>query len=126
MKALLCLLAASLATAHADPQLDSWFTTTSGKYARIYTTTAAETAGNSATTWSRGSGVQTLPTYAGVNQVSYSANYVYIRTTGLASHVMGPWYLDAAKQQNFPNFPSNTAKIFRFPRTSTIPASKTN
>jgi hypothetical protein len=126
MKALLCLFAASLASAYADAQLDSWFTATSGKYARIYTTVAAETAGSSATTWSRGSGAQTLPTYAGVNQVSSSANYVYIRTTGLASHVMGPWYLDAAKSQNFPNFPSNTAKIFRFPRTPTVPAAKTN
>src|SRR5262245_55592477 len=115
MKALLCLLVIPLATAVADPQLDSWHTANSGRYARLYTTVAAETAGNSATTWSRGAGVQTLPTYAGVNQVSYSATYVYIRTTGLASHAMGPWFLDAAKSQNFPNFPSNTAKIFRFP-----------
>ena len=36
--------------------------------------------------------------------------------TGLAGHIMGPWYLDAAKTQNFPNFPSNTAKIYRIPR----------
>ncbi len=121
MKMLLTLLAIGAASAWADPQLDSWFTTTSGKYARIYTTTAAESAGNAATTWSRGSGTQTLPTYSGVNQVSFSANYVYIRTTGLASHVMGPWYLDAAKSTNFPNFPSNTAKIFRIPRTPVIP-----
>lgn len=126
MKALLLLVALGSATALADPRLDSWYTATSGKYARIYTTVAAETAGNSATTWSRGSGTQTSPTYSGVNQVSYSANYVYIRTTGLASHVMGPWFLDAAKSQNFPNFPSNTAKIFRFPRTPVIPTSKTN
>jgi hypothetical protein len=38
---------------------------------------------------------------------------------------MGPWYLDAAKTQNFPNFPSNTATIYRIPRTPVIPATKT-
>ena len=54
-----------------------------------------------------------------------SASWVYIRTTGLGSHVMGPWYLDSAKTQNFPNFPSNTATIYRIPRTPAVPASKT-
>jgi hypothetical protein len=126
MKALLLLFGATLATASADPQLTSWFTTNSGKYARLFTSSANESAGVSVTTWSRGAGVQTQPTYAGVNEISFSNNYVYIRTTGLASHVMGPWYLDAGKTQNFPNFPSNTAKIFRFPRTPNIPATKTN
>ena len=111
--------------AHADPQLTSWFTADSGQYARIYQSTAAETAGTVSKTWSRGSGVQTSPTYAGVSEIVYSASWVYIRTTGLASHIMGPWYLDAAKTQNFPNFPSNTATIYRIPRTPAIPATKT-
>ena len=126
-KTLLALTAIAFAiSAHADPRLTSWYTAKSGQYARLYTTVAAETAGASVTTWSRGAGVQASPTYAGVSEVTYSANYVYIRTTGLAGHVMGPWFLDAAKTQNFPNFPSNTAKIFRFPRTPVIPATKTN
>jgi len=34
-------------------------------------------------------------------------------------------YLDAAKSANFPNFPSNTAKIYRIPRLAVIPANKT-
>jgi YHYH protein len=111
--------------AHADPQLTSWFTEDSGQYARLYQSTAAETAGTVSKTWSRGTGVQTSPTYAGVSQISHSANWVYIRSTGLAGHIMGPWYLDAAKTTNFPNFPSNTAKIYRIPRVPVIPASKT-
>lgn len=115
------------ATALGDPQLTSWYTADSGRYARIYDTVAAESTGPTAAlkTWSRGSGTQTQSTYAGVSEVSYSTNYVYIRTTGLASYVMGPWYLDSGKQQNFPNFPSNTGKIYRIPRTPTIPATKT-
>ncbi len=81
--------------------------------------------GTSVTTWSRGAGVQSAPTYAGVHQIDYSANWVYIHTTGLGSHVMGPWYLNAAKTNLFPNYPSNTAAMFRFPRVPAIPAGKT-
>lgn len=113
-----------LASAKADPQLSSWFTGDSGQYARLYQSTAAESAGTSSTTWSRGTGVQSSPTYAGISKIQYSSNWVYIRTSGLAGHVMGPWYLDAAKTQNFPNFPANQAKIFRIPRSPVIPTVK--
>lgn len=109
----------------ADPQITSWYTADSGQYARIYQTTAAESARTASTTWSRGQGTQNSPTYAGVSQISYSANRIYIRATGLASHLMGPWYLDTAKTQNSPNFPANTTRIYRIPRTPTIPATKT-
>ncbi len=105
--------------------LRSWFTADSGEYARIFQTQAALTAGTSSTTWSRGSGVQSNPVYAGVHQVDYSASWAYIHTSGLGSHIMGPWYLNAAKTTDFPNFPSNTAATFRFPRTPTIPTTKT-
>ncbi len=121
----LCLGLSSLIS-RADPQLTSWYTVNSSRYARIYENSANETAGTTSTTWSRGSGTQASPTYADVNEVSYSASWVYIRTTGLASHIMGPWYINAAKTTNFPNFPSNTSSIYRIPRTPTIPATKTD
>ena len=116
-------LFASLACSHADPQLTSWFTANSGQYARVYTSAANETAGTKSVTWTRTAGgqttAQTAPTYSDVNEINYSPNWVYIRTTGLASHVMGPW------PDNFPSFPSNTAVIYRIPRTPSIPGSKT-
>lgn len=115
----------STGSVFADAQLDSWFTRDSGRYARIYQTSADLTAGNAVTTWSRGSGVQSSPVYAGVHDVSYSASWVYIHTSGLASYVMGPWYLNAAKTQLFPNYPGNTKTLYRIPRSPTIPASKT-
>jgi hypothetical protein len=115
-----------LASVHAaDPRVDSWFTADSGKYARIYPTLADELAGNSATTWSRGQGTQLLPVYAGVREVLSSANWVYIRSSGLASYVMGPWYLNTAKTQLFPNYPANTRVIYRVPRNPVAPATKT-
>ena len=101
---LLLILAGGLA--HADPLLTSWFTADSGQYARIYQSTADETSRTASKTWSRGTGVQSTPTYAGVSKIVYSTNWVYIRSTGLAGYIMGPWYLDDAKSQNFPNFPS--------------------
>jgi hypothetical protein len=109
----------------ADPRVDSWFTQNSGQYARIYRTTADESAGTSVTTWTRGQGTQSLPVYAGVREIYSSADWVYIRSSGLASYVMGPWYLNAAKTQLFPNYPANTRVLYRIPRQPTVPATKT-
>lgn len=108
-----------------DPRITSWFVAPSGNYARLYESTAARNAGTAVTTWSRNQGVQSTPSYAGVMQVSYSDAWVYLRSSGLGYHTMGPWYLDAAKTQNFPNFPANQNVLYRIPRTSTIPATKT-
>ncbi len=107
------------------PLLTSWFTANSAEYVRIYPTLNDQNNQTSATTWSRGTGVQSTPTYADVHQVDYSNAWVYIHTTGLASYVMGPWYLNAAKTNLFPNYPSNTATKYRFPRVPTIPTTKT-
>src|SRR5678816_976240 len=81
--------------------------------------------GNAVSTWSRGSISQTVPAYCGVYFVGYSANWVYIRSTGLASHIMGPWYLNAGHTMLFPNVPKNTATLYRIPRTTTVPSTKT-
>jgi hypothetical protein len=109
----------------ADPLIDSWFTTYSGKYARIYLTDTDKTTDNAASTWSRGSISQSIPAYCGVYFVGSSASWVYIRSTGLGSHVMGPWYLNTAHTQLFPNVPHNTATLYRLPRTATVQATKT-
>ena len=109
----LCLLDSSV---RADPQLSSWLTAGSTKYARIYTSIANQTAGISTTTWTG----QASPTYAGVHEISYSPGWVYIRNSGLAPYIMGPW--------KNPNFPKNTGAAtgaYRFPRTPVVPTSKT-
>lgn len=97
----------------ADPRVDSWFTGNSAKYARIYTSTGNRTSGISTNTWTG----QTLPAYAGVQAIFTSANWTYIKTTGLGGHVMGPW--------NNPNLPKNQGTLYRFPRTPVIPPGKT-
>jgi hypothetical protein len=119
---LLGIFLAIATVAHADdPRTNSWFTTYSGKYARTFTNAASLASGNAVTTWGNGSQTQSSPAYCGVQEVYSSSNWVYFRTTGLASHTMGNWSV------GFPNLPANQKVLYRIPRTNmiTIPATKT-
>src|ERR1051326_2748405 len=112
VKRLLVSVLSSLALqCFADPQLTSWFTTYSGKYARVYTNDAAKTAGNAASIWSNGTQIQSSPAYAGVQELYSSSNWVYLKTSGLAVHTMGPWL-----NGSFPNLPKNQNVLYRIPR----------
>ena len=112
------VLAGSVA---ADPLIDSWYTTFSGRYARIYPTDAAKASGTASTTGGNGSLTQSSPAYSGVQAIYSSSSWVYIKTTGLGSHIMGPWYLDAAHSQIFPNLPIRQSVTYRIPRTVIVP-----
>lgn len=116
------ILLLSGASLEASPLISSWFTELSGRYARIYEDNDAQAAQTPVTTWNRGDGVQANPVYAGITQISYDASDVYIRTSNLGLHIMGPWY--GGNGSLFPNYPANQADIFRFPRTPIIPANK--
>jgi len=108
--------------AQADPLISSWMTTYSGKYARIYTNDTTKLSGSSVTTWSN----QTTPAYCGISTILSSPNWVYIKTTGLGSHVMGPWYGNAAHTVAFGGgYPRNQKATYRFPRSSSVTPSKT-
>jgi len=97
-------------------------TTYSGKYARIYTNDAGKLSGSSFTTWSN----QTTPAYCGISTVLSSSNWVYIKTTGLGSHIMGPWYGNAAHTVAFGGgYPKNQKETYNFPRNPAVPATKT-
>lgn len=124
---LLSLAAAPLLPAQTptDPRITGWYVAPSGRYARLYETEAAKNAGTSVTTWSRGQGTQSTPSYAGIAQISYSNSWVYLRSSGLGYHTMGPWYLNAAHTQLFNNLPANQNVLYRIPRTPTVPTTKT-
>ena len=49
------------APAFADPQLTSWFTLDSGKFAQIYRNDADKISGRTETTWSNGRQTQSQP-----------------------------------------------------------------
>ncbi len=118
------LLGAQLVS--ADPQLSSWLTQPTGRYASIYASDAAQASQDATTTWTHpnGGASQLLPTYAGVHEVAATDTTVYVRATGLGFHVMGPWYTDGNRDTVVNNFPNNIADIFHFPRTPVIPITK--
>ncbi|MEP2774302.1 MAG: YHYH protein [Luteolibacter sp.] len=134
----IALLALLAGTTHAEPILSSWYTEGSGRYARIWATQAQETTerggggSTSLTTWDSADyagvnvGDQPLPVYAGIQGISYSNSYVYIKSTGLANNIMGPWFLNAARTTQFPSFPGNAAILYRFPRSTNYASTYTN
>jgi len=105
--------------ASGDPQVDSWFTTYSGKYAHIYTNDTMKANGTTVTTWSNGQQTQSSPAYCGAQQILTSSSNVYVRSTGLGSHVMGPWWMTEAHTTVFVNLPANQKMIYKFPRVPT-------
>ena len=112
----------SIAPALAASITSSWFTDFSGQYARTYPTLADQTAQGAVTSWTHPTGnSQPTPTYAGVSEISTTSTDLYIRTSGLAFQIMGPWFLNAAKTNLFPNYPGNIAQSARFPLTPQIP-----
>ncbi len=106
-------------TSATDARIDSWITDQSGRYARLYLNAAAQASGTSTTTWNNGTQTQARPAYSGVQEVYSSANWVYLRTTGLGIHTMGPW------PATFPNLPANQHAFYRIPRSAAVPTSKT-
>ncbi len=109
-----------------DALVSSWFTKLTGRYARIYETDASRLSNESVTTWGNGNQDQDMPAYAGLQEIFSSDNWVYIRTTGLGMHTMGPWYNNAARSVIFVNMPANQNAIYRFPRVPTVPGTKVN
>lgn len=84
-------------TAAAAPVLTSWFTQNSTSYARVIqngtlTTPVAVWPSAGVTNNNTGTAAQTLPVYADVQRIRYTATDVYINANGLASYTMGPWY----------------------------------
>jgi hypothetical protein len=112
-------------SASADPRTNCWLTTYSGQYARIYTNSTMQLNGTAMTTWANSSFAQSLPAYCGIQEVYSSSNWIYVRSTGLASYTMGPWFMNATHTQLFPNLPTNQQVLYRFPRTNSVPTTKT-
>lgn len=122
----LALLSAS--NVHADPRLTQWMTTNSTKYGRVTeTTTSAPVAvwPSPGVTQNNVNNAQLLPAYADVQQVLYSTNFVYVRSSDLASHRMGPWYKEYAKINVNGLWPENRRLTSKVPRNPT-PATTQN
>src|SRR3569833_1554221 len=91
-----------------DPRTNSWFTTYSGQYARIFTNNNKKATNAALTTWSNGSQTQSAPSYCGVQEDDSSSIWVYVFSTGLSGYNMCPRHNGA-----FPNLPTNQKLLFR-------------
>ena len=118
MKTILAIVfsTALCASVFADPQITSWFTADSGQFAQIYRTDADKFSGHAETTWSNGRQNQWQPAFNGVQEIRSSTNWIYVRSTGLGSQVMGPWYIDSQRRILFPNLPADQHFIIAIPR----------
>lgn len=119
----------TILAAQADPQLTSWITAYSSKYARIHRTDAEKLAGTTYTTWTNTRNTQSLPVYCGIQTITYSSSWIYFNTSDLGPYTMGPWYDNAARTTDFVNLPVNQNLNYRIPRTSTLtapPVTKSN
>lgn len=110
-----------------DPHITSWRTASSAAYARVWETASDKASNNAVSTWPRsgltnGGGGQSTNTYSDVQRVAYSANYVYIYTTGLASYTMGNWL--TPNGMTYMSWPTNRGAIHRIPRNPSIPTTK--
>jgi hypothetical protein len=94
------LLLVCASAVHADPILTSWFTENSGVLARVIQSGTLTTP---VTTWpaagvtnnNTGGAAQTVPAYADVQRIRYTATDVYINASGFGSYTMGPWFNNA-------------------------------
>ncbi|MDB6024039.1 MAG: hypothetical protein JWM68_262 [Verrucomicrobiales bacterium] len=120
--------ASPVSRADVDPRTNSWITSSAGQYARLYTNATAQAAGNAVTTWTFSSisgtpvtGSQTNPVYSGVQEITSSTNWVYIRSSALPASPIGPLvaYAPAAML-----LPYNQKAFFRIPRTPAYTSSK--
>ena len=70
-------------------------------------------------------GATSTPILVDIQQIRFNDTTVYINGTGLANHVMGPWFDPHQNGGNFGNFPSNQNYTRAFPRTPTVATTKT-
>jgi hypothetical protein len=112
----------AIVTASVSPNLTTWLLKYTTQYAQILYDSAANVVTGPVTTWTG----MTTATDADVQTISSSSNYVYLQTSALASHMMGPWYNNTAKTAPFVNLPTNQNVISRIPLTPAVPTTKTN
>ena len=112
------------------PVETAWQKITGAEYARIYRTQSRALSGLSDTTWAPEgpvrNGRQDVPSYAGIDSIRVSANWVYAKGSAMPHYTMGPWYFDAAKTQLFVNYPNQWDMLARIPRQPAPAVTKKN
>lgn len=105
----------------ADPQLTSWFTENSDDFAQV-----REQSGSTlVTTWpaaglsnlNNGGASQATSVRSDIQRIAYTGNNLYLESSGLASHVMGPWFNNNGNR--FGRWPLDQMNVIRITRNPT-------
>ena len=112
------------------PLLNSWLTKNSWQSSRV--TSGYDPSAGPSETWptnaprgTRHSGGASEPLKADIQRLRFSDTSVYVSANGLASYVMGPWFEATMDGGVFDNFPGVQKLQMQFPRTPTVPTSRT-
>ncbi len=81
------MLLALAANALADPQITSWLTLNSAKFAQIYRTDAEKISGSPETTWGNGRNAQSQPAFCAVQQILPPTSFVNQANASLTAAV---------------------------------------
>jgi hypothetical protein len=108
-------------SASTTPAILSWLLKNTAQAATILYDSAANVVTGPVCTWTGNA----TAIDADIQTIAYSSDYVYLSASGMASHMMGPWYNNTAKTAAFPNLPTNQNYQSRIPLTPVVAATKT-
>jgi hypothetical protein len=98
-----------------DPSLTSWLTKNNEEFAHIVDAEKPEE--TSVVTWPG----QNKPAHPDISEVLYSDKWVYVSGSGLASHLMGPWYdPDGSVFRNWPTDQNFQDRFPRYPEAAVV------
>jgi hypothetical protein len=106
---------------NSNPAVSSWLETFTSQLAQILYVNSSDAVVGPVTTWTG----NTAAVDADIQEVRFSSDYVYLNISGLASHMMGPWYMTSAKTSAFVNLPTNQNTVSRIPLTPAVASTKT-
>jgi uncharacterized protein (TIGR03437 family) len=117
-------------TSATAPSLTSWATKNNKQQALVVS--SFNPAAGAKTTWPFEtpsgitiSGGATTPVLADTQQIRFSDSTVYINSSGLPSHIVGPWFDPLMTGGNFTNYPKDQNYQLMFPRSPSPAATKT-
>lgn len=123
--------AGTLSGGLTTPAATSWPTKNSTQFAKVVS--GFDPSAGASATWdgantvgAHTSGSVTSPTPADAQRIRYTDSSIYVTSSGLASHTMGPWFSADMTAGVFVNFPSANATTFTLPRSGAATATRTN
>lgn len=113
-----------------DPRLTSWSTSKASQEALVISSFNPSAGPKNTWPFDKPAGAMVVgetstPILADLQQIRFDASTIYLNGTGLASHVMGPWFFPGRAGGVDENFPINQNYTRSIPRTTSVATTKT-